>query len=340
MIQKLQIRNYRRNKKLDIEFDRITVLRGASGKGKTSAMGALKWVTFNQPTGTGMINWDSKTAKVRVIAERNKITRIRGESKNTYEMDGELYEAFGTGVPSSISNSLNVSSLNFHNQHAGPFWFSQTAGEVSRQLNKIVNLDIIDRTISNLNREQRNISTRIKDINQRIKEAQETKDSLKYTLSMDSELKELERQEQKVAKNAQEALQLANLVKLGSNHLSRIDRGSQRLIEANLVLSIGEKWVKIEGKVEILSGLVNKASKHQDVVSQEIPDISPVNNSFSSWQKINKQYESLSQLVCSADDIEGYIEAHEEELERLDKLFIKKMGKRCVLCGNPLKKKI
>ncbi len=338
MLKKLQIRNYRRHRKLDIVFDKITYLQGPSGTGKTSAMGALKLVAFNTPSGDKYISWDSDACKVRLVAENNKITRTRSAKENTYSYNKEVYKAFGTGVPLSVKTSLKLTPLNFHHQHAGPFWFSETAGEVSRQLNKIVDLDVIDRTISNLNSEQRSIRIKIKDINERISVCKTDGKKLRFCLSMDEELKKLEGKEQKVSEIKRKSSVLSDLVKSGGNHLSQIDRDSTKLSDTNSAIVAGEKWAKIRKTVDRLAGLLKETERLRKITSQSIPFIQPVIDTHTRLGKAQAKWESLVQLVNAADDIEGWIKSHEEELKKLDKEFKEKMGRKCVLCGSPLKR--
>jgi hypothetical protein len=75
---------------------------------------------------------------------------------------------------------LKMGPLNFQQQHAGHFWFRETAGEVSRQLNTIVNLDLIDTTIANIDREQRKTKIRLQDVESRMKTARGEKRRFSY----------------------------------------------------------------------------------------------------------------------------------------------------------------
>ena len=87
-----------------------------------------------------------------------EIQRQRSASNNSYGMDGVEFKAFGNDVPEDIARVLNVSELNFQGQHDAPLWFTESAGEVSRRLNYIVDLSQIDSTLSAIDsivREQR-----------------------------------------------------------------------------------------------------------------------------------------------------------------------------------------
>ena len=66
------------------------------------------------------------------------------EIPETVLFDGIEYKAIKTDVPEDIDKIFNINSNNIQQQFDNIFWFSETAGEVGRNLNSIVNLDIID----------------------------------------------------------------------------------------------------------------------------------------------------------------------------------------------------
>ncbi len=157
MISKLSIRDFGSNHKLDIELDpHVTCLTGESYTGKSWVLRALRWLCLNRPSGTQFIRWGSKKAVVEIQVGKHTIKRVRSKKENVYYLDGHKLEAFGNNVPALIGKILNVADLNFQLQQEMPhgdgplFWFALTPGQVSKRLNAIVNLDVIDRTLGNL----------------------------------------------------------------------------------------------------------------------------------------------------------------------------------------------
>ena len=159
MLKSLSIRNFRLHKKLKIVFSpNITTLVGKSYAGKSTAVRALKWVFLNRPTGTSVIHWGAGEAKVVLKLDEHEVTRIRSKSKNLYLLQektketitGHRFEAFGNNVPERISKIVNISENSFQGQHSLPFWFGETSGEVAKKLNGIVNLGLIDTSLSYL----------------------------------------------------------------------------------------------------------------------------------------------------------------------------------------------
>ena len=195
MLKKLRIKNYGSHRRFTVKFSpRITCFVGKSYVGKSTILRALKWVMTNKPTGDSFINWDAKTARVSVHTSESKVTRLRGPSKNTYKLDGDVYKAFGNNVPDHIECLFNVGEDNFQKQHDAPFWFSESAGEVNRRLNQIVSLGLIDKTLSNLASLQRQNTVLINDSEQRIKDLKEEKQNLKGIVKAKKEWEALELQ--------------------------------------------------------------------------------------------------------------------------------------------------
>lgn len=145
MLTRMTIQNFQRHRRLAVDFDPgVTTIVGASDSGKSAVLRALRWVVTNTPGGAAFVTHGARGAVVRVSVDGHTITRRRGGSANTYEIDGQELRAFGTGVPDPIADVFNVGPENFQGQHDAPYWFTDTAGQVSRNLNSVVDLEIID----------------------------------------------------------------------------------------------------------------------------------------------------------------------------------------------------
>lgn len=267
MLNKIQIRNFRHNKRLDVKLSRITTLRGPSGSGKSSFIGALKWITFNVPSGTNFINWDSYFALVRLMLDKKyKIIRKRSKTQNYYKIDKKhKYHAFRTGVPTTVASLLNMTSLNFQRQHAGPFWFRETAGEVSRQLNAIVNLDLIDTTLANLDKEQRETKYQVKNVQQRIKEAKQKKSKLQYVLTLDKKLSKLEVVKQQHKEDTEKIWVLTGLTEQAKQYQLIMNK---QIPNIKPLIALQNKYDNISDRLETLTNLVELVSNYKYVIKE------------------------------------------------------------------------
>jgi hypothetical protein len=155
---------------------------------------------LNRPAGTSIIRWGASETKVNLYVDRYDIERNRGKGKNQYRFKKkkdkryEKLEAFGRNcVPDKISSILNITENNFQGQHNLPFWFGTSPPEVARRLNTIVNLTVIDKTLSNLASMIRKSKSAVEVSEERLKEAIARKKELMFVSAMAKEWKGVQR---------------------------------------------------------------------------------------------------------------------------------------------------
>ena len=271
MLSKLQIKNFRKNEELEVELEPITVFRGPSGTGKSSVVGALKWLVFNTPAGKDFIHWDHNFSVVRLTEGKNQITRKRSSKENYYRINKQKkLKAFGAGVPDSVSNLLNISPLNFHRQQAGPFWFRETAGEVSRQLNAVVNLDLIDTTLSNLDKQKRDTNSEKKVIEQRIKEAKIQKKKLRYIFDIHKKLEALELLGKQHEKGANKIISLVDSLHFARQYQAE---AKQPIPKIKPLMNLCKEYEQTEKKCERLANLFDETETWEGAIERHTSQI-------------------------------------------------------------------
>jgi len=145
MLTKLLLTNFQKHKEKQVKLDPlVTTIIGPSDTGKSSIIRALRWAALNKPAGDSFIRKGAKGATVAVEIDEQRIVRGRGTGGNMYFLGDEEFKAFGNGLPQPIQDHLNLEDFNFQGQHDPPYWFCLSSGQVSRELNRIVNLDKID----------------------------------------------------------------------------------------------------------------------------------------------------------------------------------------------------
>jgi energy-coupling factor transporter ATP-binding protein EcfA2 len=149
VIKELFIKNFQKHDKLKVSFGDITTIVGASDKGKSAVIRALRWVCRNQPRGEAFKKDGEDVVAVKmVLDDGNFIVRSRGKSGNVYTLSGDDFNSFGSGVPDTIQDVIKTDDVNFQGQHDPPFWLGLSSAEVSRQINQISDLEVIDRSIA------------------------------------------------------------------------------------------------------------------------------------------------------------------------------------------------
>lgn len=302
-----------------IELDeRVTTVIGPSDVGKSSVVRALRWAALNVPVGC-MIRDGAKQASVELIVDGRRIVRTRG-SENSYSLDGQEYRAFRTDVPQDIAALLNLSDLNFQGQHDPLYWFSSTAGDVSRQLNAVVNLEIIDRTLFESTREVNRSKQLLETAEENLTRSVAERDGLRWVEEADAEFKKVEwieesfRELQSDAAHLNEKILMANMAKVEAEGSKRFADDSERLLVA--MASVG----RASKKAAELNTLVTDAGKARSEKDVEVPDDSRLTVLAERAIEIGRQGRSgrLAELIRSARDARSARDVEVPDLSALD----------------------
>jgi predicted ATP-dependent endonuclease of OLD family len=336
VIEKIQIRGFGINEKLDVEFSpTVTSIIGKSYKGKSWLLRALKWNMSNKPAGTAYINWYSDEAKVRLSIAGKKVIRIRNKSVNSYRLSGKSkpFVAFGNDVPRDVAEIMNVSEINFQKQHTLPFWFCETAGEVSRQLNSIVNLEIIDSTLAAIATEIRDTGTIIKVTEKALLKATQEKKELFYVKALDIELKQVEKLQDLYQANVEKRSTIEQKLNLVAKYVSIRENRLGLVSDGSKAISAGSKYSEIAISVEKLSKLVESAESLQVVLKNRPPSIKTLGKLREKSLQQSVQCIRLEKLIEVIQDRRQERCRAEKELEECKKLLAKVAEGRCPLCG-------
>jgi hypothetical protein len=219
MIESLTITDFQCHEQISIEFDPLvtTIIADGNDKGKSAVLRCLRWVCTNKPPkGTqpdDFIRWGAKKARGKLRVDGHIIRRVKGDGANFYDLDTNKLAAPGKGdPPESIQNIVNVGPQNWQRQHDNPFWFLETPGEVSRELNRIVNLELIDRTLGNIAARLKSKRTELRICNERVETAREKKKKLAWIVEMDEELQMLETMQIQLSETTKRSIELSSLI--------------------------------------------------------------------------------------------------------------------------------
>ena len=346
MISKVDIINFSTHKKQTIEFGpNVTTITGSSFHGKSTILRAIKFVCLNQPTGDKFINWDAEKTSVRLtIDNKKRIVRRKGKGINEYTLDwrgakdSSKFKAFGNDVPKPIADLVNMSDINFQGQHDAPFWFCETAGEVSRQLNKIVNLEIIDKTLSNILSRITKANTTIEITQERLDNAIDDKKDLDYITELDEDLVELEELEKTKTQIAAESTRLRDIIKSGRIYVSQRDNAAQTTSDGVSALEKGSIWLKIRDLVEDLDNRV-KTGVQADRIIQSAPEsIAVLNKLKTEWIGHKEKREELESLIDDIENEKDTLCQRIKEIVILQNDLTRVSKGVCPVCQRPMKK--
>jgi len=154
MIDKVTLSGFQAHKESKFEFlPGLNIIIGPSNTGKTAVLRAIRWVAQNEPLGDAFLNKDMKTCAVTIEAGNTIVARLKGSSGNSYIIDGETYQGFGTKVPDEVYAAIGMRKatfgdgdawLNYASQLDAPFLLSETSGQAARILGKLAGTEDLD----------------------------------------------------------------------------------------------------------------------------------------------------------------------------------------------------
>lgn len=347
MLEKIQIRGFGANEKVDVEFGPyVTSIIGENFRGKSWLLRGLKWVCKNTPAGDAFINWDCDEAKVRLTIDGKVVTRIRNNRINSFRLSGkrEPFTAFGNDVPQVIARLINVSGrLNFQGQHSTkdnriPFWFCETAGEVSRQLNSIVNLELIDVTLANIQSEQRDTNTIVKAAEKDLEKAVAEQKRLSYVEDLDAELKHVESLQKEHRDIVEKRSTIEEIIKSVQKHTYIRENSSRLVSDGRSVLSSYAEYTKFADLASDLSDTIETVRELRQFLENRPPSIEPLEKLREHIEHSSVPCEELDELIESIEHGRQLKCQKENELESLQQELSKAEDNRqkCPYCGKTL----
>lgn len=152
--------------------ENLTVITGPSDAGKTAIIRALRWMAFNEPTGEAFLHTiRNPDGSVKEAADQVKVsvtfdngvtitkTRRKGKTTYTHSLYPESWEK--AEIPPEIKEALGLvkqsygdfeTCLNFAFQLDAPFLLSETASTGAKVLGKLAGTEVVDKSISEVNK--------------------------------------------------------------------------------------------------------------------------------------------------------------------------------------------
>ena len=300
MFEKLNIRGFQSHKHSILKFVQgVNVIVGESDSGKSAIIRALIWLFTNRPPGNSFLTHGAKSTRVTLGADDHTLSKTKGKGKTKYEIDELSLEAMGQNIPEQMIEAICIKSeVNFMRQLDPPFLLSESPGEVSRQLNNVASLQIIDKVLNKVN------STRLQTTNN-YQNAIEEVEALGVELS---EYKNLRQIEQKV-ESAEFNLQ--NVERLQRKCLG-LENIIQSLEEAEALKQNTINKNTLDKAKAIIKGL------EKDMVERS---------------RIVKRTQSLYKLIEGIEDSELDQKTILSSQKELAALYKKLMPDECPLCG-------
>lgn len=339
MFESLHIIDFQAHAKTKVTFDpRITTIVGASDVGKSSIIRALRWVCLNKPGGDSFIREGQDTTTVILTVDGKRVRRQRGKGKNLYQLETEdELVSFRDDVPPEIKKLLNVSDINVQQQHDAPFWFSETTGEVSRQLNQIVNLGIIDSVLGYLGGRLRDTTAELSVCEQRLEKAKEDRDRLKPILETDQALAQLESQSANIAALRQVTAELNRQIGDVSKYSEQVERAAGSRALGLAAAKTGDRWVLQRNEQVALTSIIQTAKQATKQANRVIPDIQPLEELKGKIETLSNRRNSIRVIIEDARRYQQTVDTNAPKQIEAERQLKKELGEMCPLCNQKIR---
>jgi len=349
MLTRIEIENFQSHTNTVMDFCPGTnVIVGKSDSGKSAILRAIAWVVTNRPLGEGFRTIGSDRTRVALYTDDGHVVeRIRSNSENAYLVDVEiLLEAFGTDVPTTISDILRLDSFHYQNQFDSPFLLSATPGEAARILNQAASIDEIDAVISGLrssllqtNREHKQAESQLEQFIEQLEgyaNLPVLEEMLRQTEELDAEcrrrrarLEQLRRLTSRIDE-AQQTLRMTEHIPRLLETCSGLQECADELHSRQALIQRRQQLIdRARSVLERLDSLSSSLAL--------IPTVSAASKHLEKLETVRKQVDRLVQLVSRIERLERGIEESVSRQENLENEYRELAPEICPLCGNRMK---
>lgn len=265
MFEWLHIKNFQAHADLLIEFGPgPTVICGTSDRGKSSIFRALRWVCTNKPNSDGFIRWGTTLCEVTLCVDGHTITRARGKGVNTYTVDGRELKGFGVNVPQEVSEilGLDAGGLNWQKQIEAHLWFHDQSSTVINEINRLVDLSIIDTATSRMAAEHRTAQTRVTHCAEELTRTKQQYQKLQGVPQKVADWDVVFDAYEQHTKATDAAEVVRGLLTRAQGHKAAVDAHRAQGVALSGVVNLGTAWRNSVADVDAVKQLVNKAKGH------------------------------------------------------------------------------
>lgn len=307
MIRTIEISNFQSHKNTILELsDGVNVIKGRSHSGKSSIVRALEWAILNRLRGdyfsSHFAGKKEETSVGIEFSDGEYIIRRRSSGVNGYDLsEGSNIEAIRSDLPEEVSSITQMSDVNIQCQDELYYMLKETPGYVAKELNKLVGLDIIDTTLTKLNKLENENKVKLGLLQTDSKKAKESLKELDYVRDLEKKVVELE--------SLWEEYQALDRRK---NKIEDLYRSYKKL---NETIEADQEWLSIKEPANEILQLLEEYSKK-----------------LSSYNRLKSAYASMRETEIVRSRSDGRVKA---AVKKRDTILNSKEYKNmfCKYCG-------
>ncbi len=292
MIKTIEINNFQSHSNTVLEMSPgVNVIKGRSNSGKSSIIRALRWALLNDPSkGDYFVSRFASGKEMTSVGiefdDESYIVRKKGKGVNGYDLSTGDLPVIGSDLPEEVKSITRMNSINIQDQDEQYYMIKETPGKVAKELNKLVGLDIIDETISRLNKIENENSVELKLLEKDIDEINEGLKNLDFVDKLEKDTEEIE----ELWKKYEELSKRKN----GITHLAEeIESEEECINEIN-------EWLTIKVPVNELKKLINQ----YDILKKSLHYLDSIYSDINNAEDVQLQAgEQVDKLVLKRDNI-------------------------------------
>ena len=340
MLKKIRIRNFQAYEDKTFHFDPgVTTILGKSDVGKTAILRALRWVCLNKPRGDGFVRHGASFVKVTIWIDNHIISRKKSKKENIYILDGVILknDSSTNSIPEEIQAILNVGEENFQKQMDPPFWFSLSAGQVSKELNKIINLNLIDSSLQRSKSKVKKAKDRLIYCEDDLQTIRTKLKELNWVPELMKDVNRITLLQEARAKGEVKVKELESILEYAVEARDFISDSLETQKALQPILKLGAKYLEQESKIKELSYLINEMFECNSHCTVKLPDISLLEAKYKKIQEEGVKLRPLNKLISSIKAKEEYVCHLNESLGKTEETLHKMTKGKCPICGNRIK---
>lgn len=209
MLKSLSIQGFQSWRKVYLNFHTgMNVIIGDSQTGKSALMKAIDWVLRNRPMSSNILNLDVATPRSTVLIntyddEKVRLTKsFKATNTAVYSINNQPLRKFKTSVPAEVPKVLKLTDVNIQRQGDQPFLITSSSGAISKEINKITNIEQSDKWVKSLTSQIDQSTSKIKfatqdidilkDVVKKYKGLEDLEEGINRLTEIEDEIEELE----------------------------------------------------------------------------------------------------------------------------------------------------
>lgn len=332
-LSEVVLKNFQRHKVLRVPLSPgVTTIVGRTDAGKSAVMRALRWCLLNDTRGGGFVRDGAAGTEVGVRVGRDGLVRTRSKKGNSYQLGSKRFKALDGTVPPEVGELLGVQSVNFQRQIDPPLWFTLSPGQVAKELNRVVDLSLIDATLDRVGGEVRRKTIETNICERRVRELREDVKSLKWVERCKKEANNLYKLDRSCRVFREKRSALAELVELGSRQVRDWKTASGAVAAFREVEGIGRLLFGTRNRIDKLTKLIAKVENLESETIR-VPDMAKIAVIRSYGDDVAERRRALEAQVTEITKLEEHLCQAQTELKREERALEREAGNRCPTCG-------